>query len=87
VLDTLAMVLMSNEQTGEAVDTIEAALALAPEESGIQLHGALIFHKAGDSDRARQVLERLAASEDDSVEKNQARRLLEAMDREAAHQG
>ena len=87
VLDTLAMVLVENQQIDEAVKTIESALAIAPGESGIQLHSAIILQRAGNSQRALQTLQQLAASEDESLEKQQAQALLEAWEREAADQG
>ena len=87
VLDTLAMVLVANQQTDEAVETIQSALALAPEQPEILLHGAIIFREAGDTDRALRMLEDLANSGEDSAEKTEARRLLEELEREAAQQG
>ena len=87
VLDTLAMVLAENQKIDEAVKTIESALDIAPEESGIRLHSAIILQQAGNSQRARETLLQLAASEGESLEKAQAQALLEAWEREAADQG
>lgn len=76
VLDTLAMVQLSNNHVKEAQRTIARALEKAPENPSLQYHSALIAFTAGDKFSAKEALETLLGRDADFPEKKEAQELL-----------
>jgi tetratricopeptide (TPR) repeat protein len=82
VLDTLAMVQLSNEQFEIARRTIERALAKAPGNSAMQYHRALIYSAAGKIGAAVQGLKELLGTDADFAERGDAQELLNKLESE-----
>ncbi len=76
LLDTLAMVLLENNETAEARRIIKGVLVKVPENPTIQYHGAMIFAATGAKEEAIRLLGRLAGGEANYPEKKDAQVLL-----------
>ncbi len=79
VLDTLAMVQLSNQQLEKAKRSIERALAKAPGKRAVVLHKAEILSAMGDKGQAVETLQKLLADKTDFRERKEAEALLQRL--------
>lgn len=82
ILDTLAMVQLSNKQVVEAQRTISRALEKAPNKPSLRYHSALIAVSAGRESVARQTLESLLGNATEFPQRKEAEELLRKLTRE-----
>lgn len=80
ILDTLGVVLLYNSRPDEAREVLEKAHEMAPGQPGIQFNLARSLEAAGDTERARAVLDRLLADESDFPDRQRAEELLQTLD-------
>jgi Flp pilus assembly protein TadD len=76
VLDTLGLVLMQNQNSIEAVDSLRKAAQGAPHNPDIQFHLAQALVGAGHKDEARTILHTLISSNEPFKDKGSAQKLL-----------
>lgn len=81
VLDTLAVVEYANKNYTKALRSIERALKINPGRPSLVYHHAMITSAAGDNTRAKTILEKLLAKGETFPEIEQARALLERLNR------
>ena len=77
VLDTAAIVLLSNGQASKAEATINRALDNAPGNLSYTYHKAMILEISGRSEEARPLLERIVSTNEEFAEREAAQQLLE----------
>jgi putative PEP-CTERM system TPR-repeat lipoprotein len=75
-LDTLAMVLLSNDDLARARKTIDKALRANPGNPSVRYHSALISSRAGDNEAALALLGPLVVSKETFPFKEEARALF-----------
>jgi len=79
VLDTLAMVLLDNDQLERARRSIARAAVKSPKNPSIRYHSAMIARAAGDNEAAVRELTQLLDGGERFPEKAEARQLLEQL--------
>lgn len=83
LMDTLAMVLLKNNEVDEAQKIIREAMIGAPMNPSIQYHSAMIFSAAGNDSEAVRILNRLSSDEVEFPEKKDAMKFLEELESKA----
>jgi putative PEP-CTERM system TPR-repeat lipoprotein len=78
-LDTLAVVLLKNDDVVKAQRTIERALDKASKNPSIKYHSAMINAAAGDKAKAKKSLEALLSGKDEFPERKDAESLLKEL--------
>lgn len=78
-LDTLAVVLLKNNEPEKAVRTIERALEKGSENPSIKYHSAMINAEAGNKAKAKKVLEALLSDDVSFPERAEAEALLKQL--------
>lgn len=78
-LDTLAVVLLKNNETVKAQRTIERALEKLPNNPSIKYHSAMINAAAGDKEKAKKYLTELLSGQDKFPERQEAEALLKIL--------
>jgi len=81
VLDTLAMVQLSNKQFERASRSIERALRKAPEDASIRYHSAMIAQASGDIYEATKILSELLRDPAEFPERKEAEQMLNRLKR------
>jgi putative PEP-CTERM system TPR-repeat lipoprotein len=76
VMDTLAVVLLKNDDIARAKRTMERVLAKDPKNPAFRYHGAMIDAAAGEKVSAIQALEALLGAGSDFAEQDEAQQLL-----------
>ena len=79
VLDTLALVLLSNDEVQRAARTIDRAVDLQPENRGLRFHQAQIRLAQGDKAQAVEVLSMLLADDQPFRQRSEAEALLKGL--------
>ena len=74
--DTLAMLLLDAGKTARAVELLQSAASQAPDSPDISFHLAKAFHKAGERDKAKALVEKVLAMGKKFSEEAAARDLL-----------
>jgi putative PEP-CTERM system TPR-repeat lipoprotein len=74
--DTLAMLLLDAGKTARAIELLQSAATQAPDSPEISYHLAKAFHKSGDREKAKSLVERVLASGKKFSEETEARELL-----------
>lgn len=77
--DTLAMLLLDAGKTARAVELLQSAAAKAPDSPEISFHLAQAFHKSGDREKAKALIERVLASGKKFSEESEAKELLDQL--------
>ncbi len=83
LMDTLAMVLLTNNEIDEAKRIIKEAMIKAPTNPSIQYHGAKIYAAAGDKAEAVVILNKIVEGDVPFQEKKDALELLKELKLEA----
>ena len=78
-MDTLAVVLLKNNETVKAQRTIERALEKLPNNPSIKYHSAMINAAAGDKGKAKKYLTELLSGKDEFPERQEAEDLLKTL--------
>ena len=78
-MDTLAVVLLKNNETVKAQRTIERALEKLPNNPSIKYHSAMINAAAGDKAKAKKYLKELLAGKGEFPERQEAEALLKTL--------
>lgn len=78
-MDTLAVVLLKNNETVKAQRTIERALEKLPNNPSIKYHSAMINAAAGDNAKAKKYLAELLSGKDEFPERQEAEALLKTL--------
>ena len=76
ILDTLGWILVENGDVSRGKDFLQKAATLAPNSGEIQYHFATALAKSGDETKAREILEKVLASDETFSQIEEARRLL-----------
>lgn len=79
VQDTYGWLLVKSGRVEQGLSLIEKALEGAPENKDIAFHRAAALHQAGESNRARELLEKLLAETTQFAERDAAQALLEKL--------
>jgi len=77
VMDTAAVVLLSNGQALKAEAMINRAIDIEPENPTFTYHKAMILEASGRSNEARPLLERIVSTNQKFADRNEAQQLLE----------
>lgn len=78
-MDTLAVVLLKNNESVKAQRTIERALEKLPNNPSIKYHSAMINAAAGDKAKAKKYLTELLSGKDKFPERKEAEALLKTL--------
>jgi Tfp pilus assembly protein PilF len=78
-MDTLAVVLLKNNETVKAQRTIERALEKLPNNPSIKYHSAMINAAAGDKTKAKKYLTEILSGKDKFPERQEAESLLKTL--------
>ena len=78
-MDTLAVVLLKNNETVKAQRTIERALEKLPNNPSIKYHSAMINAAAGDNAKAKKYLTEILSGKDKFPERQEAEALLKTL--------
>lgn len=78
-MDTLAVVLLKNNETVKAQRTIERALEKLPNNPSIKYHSAMINAAAGDKTKAKKYLTEILSGKDKFPERQEAEALLKTL--------
>lgn len=78
-LDTLAVVLLKNDETAKAQRTIDRALEKSPDNPSIKYHHAMINAAAGEKAKAKKYLKELLSGEKEFPERQEAEALLKTL--------
>lgn len=81
ILDTLAVVLLENKRAQDAQQVIRRALKAAPDAPGVRYHAALVNVALGDRQSAIVILKPLVSGAVEFAEKDEARELLERLEK------
>ena len=79
VADTLGVILLNNGKTAEAVQVLAQAAAGLPDDRSVQFHYAKSLGKAGQKDKARDVLGKTLQDQRPFPDRDAAKRLLEEL--------
>lgn len=79
VLDTLAMILLDDNEVEHATRLLQRAAAAAPENPSIQYHLAQALADAGDKSQARSILDQVLGQGQAFAEEAEARALLRTL--------
>jgi Tfp pilus assembly protein PilF len=78
-LDTLAVVLLKNNEPAKAQRTIDRALEKSPDNPSIKYHHAMINAAAGEKAKAKKYLKELLSGEKEFPERQEAEALLKTL--------
>lgn len=79
VLDTLGIILLQNQQTAEAVDSLARAVDAAPGDAAIRVHFAQALVESGNTEKARSLLRTLLTENQTFENREEARTLLQRL--------
>jgi putative PEP-CTERM system TPR-repeat lipoprotein len=79
IADTYGWILVQTNKVPEGLTVLERALAAAPANPDIQYHAASAYARAGQRDRARQLLEQALHTESKVAWRDDAAKLLESV--------